>query len=233
MHYEAFRDAWESALRAARLIVSHERAEESLLVGSMARRHALRLGVFHDQPADPFTGSVEVSFRWSPALSARTETSEADLLTELVGRDAATALETDRPWLRMDITFAGKLAWGKPLLLAGPATWRTWAAHVADRVDPLLPALDEEDLGREGVIDSWLGEPEAQVRVGPGGELWLLGVQFEGWQAIELPRQGDRDGELDPGPEAQLEALAARLRVALDAWKKSLTLLLPNTAQLH
>jgi hypothetical protein len=62
---------------------------------------------------------------------------------------------------------------------------------------------------------------------------WLLGVTLKGWQAVDLPRQGDGETTADEDPEEQLTMVAARLAEALGAWKRSLRLLLPKSSRLH
>lgn len=235
MNHDAFRAAWDAALRAAGLLTRHDRPEDSVDLATMSRKYSVLVGMFQRQPAEPFMGSMELSWQWDALHSARTHTTEDDVLTELLGRHdgAAEPMKTERPWLRVDIKLNGQLAWDKPLPLAGSETWRAWVAKVTGQVDPLLPLRDDEP-GREGAIQSWRGEPEAELRCGPLGELWLLGVKLAAWQGLDLPRQmDDQDREPDEGPEAQLEALAKRLVGALEAWKKALKMLLPEAALLH
>jgi hypothetical protein len=144
-------------------------------------------------------------------------------------------MKTELPWLRTDVTLHGKLAWDKPLLLAGPETWRAWVAEVRNQVDPRLPPPKRPRINKDGfeIVHSWIGEPEARVRCGPMGELWLLGVELPAWQALDLPRRLDNPDKEDKGPEAQLKTLAGSLSAALTAWKKSLRMLLPEGAMLH
>jgi hypothetical protein len=236
MDYDAFRSAWTDALRDANLLSYNDRAEEAVALDSMSRKHFVRVGMFQGgQPAEPFMGSMELSWEWNALKSARTRTNEGDVMAELLGRDTARDLKTELPALRIDITLHGKLSWDKPLLLAGPETWRAWVAEVASQVDPRLPPPKRPRYNKQGyeIIQSWLGEPEAQVRCGPMGELWLLGVELPAWQALDLPRKLDNPDKEDKSPGPQLKALAERVSAALTAWKKSLRMLLPEGAMLH
>lgn len=235
MKHDAFRAAWDAALRDAGLLTSHDRPEDSVDLATMSRKYSVLVGMFQRQPAEPFVGSMELSWQWDALHSARTQTTEEDVLTELLGRRDGDAepMKTERPWLRVDIKLNGQLAWDKPLPLATSETWRAWVTKVLGQMDLLLPLRDDEP-GREVAIPSWRGEPEAELRCGPSGELWLLGVRLTAWQGVDLPRQwDDADREPDEGPEAQLEPFAKRLVGALDAWKKSLNMLLPEAALLH
>jgi len=85
--YDVFRKMWEETLRDAGLLTSHDSADETLSLGDMSRKHVVRVGVFQGQPAEPFTGSMELSWKWDALQSARTQTTEDDLVTELFGRD--------------------------------------------------------------------------------------------------------------------------------------------------
>jgi hypothetical protein len=234
MNYTAFYKAWDAALRTAGLLTSADRTEDSVELATMARKHSILVGVFHNQRNELFTTSMELSWQWDALLSARMRTTEQDVLTELLGRQGAAPAETEQPWLRVDIKLHGKLEWGKPLPLASSETWRAWVAEVTSQVDPLLPPAAYDEPGSEGSIRSWLGEPEAQLRVGHAGELWLLGVQLRAWQAIVLPRHfDDPDCMEDEDPRVQLDAMVARWVTALAAWKKSLMMLVPRGTLLH
>ena len=150
------------------------------------------------------------------------------------GRDQLAPNETERPWLRVDWKLQGKLAWGSAVPLASVDVWRAWVAQVTKRVAAALPAPSCAEPGREALPQWWTGEPEARLRCGSRGDLWLLGVSLKGWQAIELPRQCDHPDDVsDDGPEAQLDEVAAGLATALEAWNKALSLLLPARAPLR
>lgn len=84
-------------------------------------------------------------------------------------------------------------------------------------------------MSREGlpIAECWLGEPEGEVKLGPDGNLELHGVRLKAWQGIHLPRQwDDRSRRPDLSPRKQLERFARQLRDSLDAWARSLRLLL-------
>ena len=228
MDYHAFRRAWDEALHRADLLAHHVRAEEGIDLASMTRTYSIRLGMDRPQPAEPFWGSMEVRWKWDALKSARTRTTEEDLLTELLGKEDPSRMRTDRPWLRVDVRLDGKLSWDRPVLLPASEIWRGWVTDVIGQLEGVLPEA-------EGVpIQAWRGEPEAEVRCGPMGELWLLGVSLESWQAIELPRHWDNpERKPDVGPEKQLEKMAKGLHGALAIWKKSLKGLLPSLATMN
>jgi hypothetical protein len=232
MNYDDFRAAWDEALRRANLLSFHDHPEEVIDTKAMARRYIIRLGMTHPQPAEPFFGSMELRWEWDALKSARTQTIEEDVVVELLGRADAQNIRTERPWLRVDISLAGKLPLGKPLILP-TREMGAWVAETIRRVDPLLFPSGRSKSGALPV-DSWRGEPEAQVQFGADGELWLLGVELAAWQAITLPRQwDDREVESDEPPQLQLEAFAQRLHEALQAWKDCLKALVPSTVDAH
>ena len=70
---------------------------------------------------------------------------------------------------------------------------------------------------------SWRGEPIAQLRCDPDGQLYLTGVEFPAWQGIGLPRQWDNlDRPRDDWPDVQLADFAGRLHRALQEWEACL-----------
>lgn len=236
MNYDAFRAAWEKALGDAGLLSAYDRPEETISLGSMERRHAIRVGLTFGggQRPEPFSASMELTWEWDALHSARSRTTEEDALTEFLGHKKAEGLRTDQPWLRVDVALHGKLDWDRPLLLPPQDTWRAWVGEVMAQMETLLPQAGREHADGTTTPLSWCGEPEAQVRCGPAGEIWLLGVELQGWQGISLPRQwDDPDRKPDKGPEAQLDDFAKRLRQALDAWKKGLKMLLPTVTTVN
>jgi len=59
------------------------------------------------QDAPPFHTSAAIEWRWGALATARTATTEEDMLTELLGREDAHDVETERAWLRVDIDATG------------------------------------------------------------------------------------------------------------------------------
>jgi hypothetical protein len=64
MDHDAFRSAWTGALRAADLLAYHDRPEDSVTLTTMSLKHFVRVGMFQGgQPAEPFMGSMELSWQ--------------------------------------------------------------------------------------------------------------------------------------------------------------------------
>ena len=77
--------------------------------------------------AEPFTATTTFAWRWTALHTARTVTTEEDLLAEVLGRDHATRSHTRRPYLRLDIGLRATLPGGAPLALPSPAVWAVTA----------------------------------------------------------------------------------------------------------
>ena len=108
--------------------------------------------------------------------------------------------------------------------------WAHEARGRLERIEPLVPAETMRE-GRDGLpeILAWQGEPEARVQCGPDGELWLHGIELSSWQAIELPRKWDDSSRRpDAPPDAQLAAMFARVKLALNAWMEVMDHLRPS-----
>lgn len=109
MAYEEFLAAWEEALRGRRLLSVHDRPEETIDVATMSRSYSVRVGMFIARPSEsaPFTSSMVLEWEWDALMSARSRTTEEDLVTELLG--SRKRMATQRSWLRVDVEFAGML----------------------------------------------------------------------------------------------------------------------------
>ena len=229
MRYEEFRRIWEDALREAALPVFGF-SRETLDVRSMDRTFQIYVEPVGCQDAPPFTVTADLSWRWNALLSARTASTEEDLLTELLGRQAAVGIETDRPAMRLDVVLAATLPYGKSRPLPSESTWKKWVMEVRERLESIEPILSPE-MTREGAhgrleVLGWQGLPTVDVECGPEGELCFGGVKLAAFQMIELPRQwDDRERESDEYPARQLRELLGRVRSALHAWMESLDLL--------
>lgn len=224
MNYDEFKQAWVTSLREARLFVfGVEQLEESLELRTMARR-----GVTVVEPhpqRDPFTTTAKLSWRWDPLNTARTATTEEDLLAQLLGRDHSTRSRTVRPWLRVDIALRTSLPWQQPLPMPSTTMWAAWTCDVMNAFEtrtPLIPVeIRREARHGELQIRGTMDEPEAEVTCGRDGEVKLASVSIEAWQAIELARKwSDSSRRPDQGVHEQLVAMFARIHNALRVWSE-------------
>ena len=220
-NYHDFRMLWHEALDAADLLPHPLWPSETLDLRQMSRAYNLYVSLGGGHGARPFYTTAELEWNWSATLSARSATTEEDLLIEVLGQDGYD-LVTERPWIRVDVTLNGTLPWDSPLPMPDAPTWRRWVGEVTNRLAPILPIRNEEDEYGVRAL-SWCGEPEARARCGYDGRLHLRGVYLSAWQGIDLPRQWDNpDRELDDWPEEDLADFANRVNWALQAWESCL-----------
>ncbi len=227
MNYEQFRAIWHQALDEAGLLSFPPRPSESVDLGRMSRTYRISVTPGREQRAKPFHVAAELSWRWDALQSARTETTEEDLLMELLGRDGYY-LVTERPWLRVNVTLRAMLPLYAPMPMPDTEAWRRWGTEVAACLDPFLPieAVETEETEQEEELEwplAWRGEPIANVHCDAEGQLYLTAVELPAWQGIELARQWDNpDREWDLGPAGQLVDFSGRLHQALKAWEDCL-----------
>ena len=145
------------------------------------------------------------------------------MLSQLLGREESLEIETDRPWLRVDIKLSAAAPYDKPLPMPSKAAWARWVREAMGRMETIEPVIPEDNVreaddGRLEIL-AWRGEPVVKAICGADGELKLESVQLSAWQAIELPRQwDDSEREPDEHPHQQLREMFQRVRSALHAW---------------
>ncbi len=227
MTYEEFRSAWDDALRESKLGMIGLWGEETLNTRTMGRVYEVHVEPFGGQDAEPFHVTATLSFRWDPLDTARTATTEEDMLTELFGREAAYKLETERPYLRIDIKLTASSPYGKPLPLPSKQAWAAWIRETMgrlERIEPLTPQekVRENDEGNLEVL-AWQGAPTAEVSCSPEGDLLLEAVSISAMQLLRTPRIfDDPDREPDESAYGQLQEMFHRVRASLLAWMQAL-----------
>jgi hypothetical protein len=227
MDYDLFRTLWHEALDAAGLLPHPLWPTETLDVHRMSRAYSLLVSLGDGRGTEPFYTTANLEWQWDASHSARSATTEEDLLMEVLGRDGYY-LATETPWLRIGATLNATLPWDSPLPLPDPETWRRWVADVLSQLSPVLPVRTEENLHGLKVLSAQ-GDPEAKLRCDPNGDLYLNGVYLSAWQSVNLPRQWDNpDREPDEWPERSLADFAERVRRALQEWEDCLVHLLPQ-----
>jgi hypothetical protein len=227
MNHQSFRDAFEAALRRSRLAVFGVRGEELLDLHHLDRIHRIAVEPIGGQDAEPFLVTASLSWRWSALQTARTNTTEEDVVTEMLGRDEGAGGQTERPWIRVDIALKAMLPHGKPIAMPGPAAMRQWFHETMTRleeIEPLTPGEQIRDEGGRLAVLAWQQtEPLVHALCQPSGDLRLEGVELAAWQAVGVPRVlDDPDHEPDAGPEEELAAMFGRTRAALVAWMQAL-----------
>jgi hypothetical protein len=227
MQYDEFKSAWTTALKDSGLGVFGAEVHESLDLTNLNRRYevsVLPLGGGGD--AEPLLVTAGLSWRWDALQEARTASTEEDMLHALLGQDQADVVETEEPWLRVDVTLRATLPWGKPLPMPNQQAQQNWMREVVgrlERTEPLLPdeVVEESPDGNLAVL-AWRGEPEIRATCAADGVLMVERVELASWQAINPPRVWDDPDRWDEGPEDQLAAFFARVRQALHVWMECL-----------
>jgi hypothetical protein len=218
MRYNELREEFERALREARFFPVQLHATETIDVGTTDRHYEVLVGYELPQRAKPFLGTATVSFRWDPAESARTHTTEEDLLTTLLGRRDRLP-RTTRRWQRVDITMRAMLPHGSTVPMPDAHAWGPWAADVDTRLEPLLPKADSGGRGREMAVAGWRNDVKVEARVTPDKILCLDGVEVSAFREVAPPRVTDNPDRRPEGNiRRQLVDVARRFRGAFEAW---------------
>ena len=234
MRYDDFKAAWTRALRDSGLPTIGW-PTETMDLASMDRRYSVSLLPHGGQESEPFHVTAALKFTWNALQTARTATTEEDMLTELFGREEAQDLDTERPWLRVDVKLHASLEYGKAIQMPAKSALREWAREVTARLERIEPLLPEEIINEApgGALEvrGWKGDPELHVTCDAEGVLKLDSIELAGWQAVLLPRHWDDPERSDEGPEQQLSDMFARLKLAVRAWMESLDHLCPATVK--
>jgi len=208
---------------------------ETLDLGTMDREYAVYLAPLARGIAEPFHVSASVSFSWCALLTARMATVEEDVLTELLGYEDANGVNTEQPWVRIDISLRAGLEWDKSLPLPKSGAWAEWVRETMvrlERVEPIVSTdVASETSGGHHAVLAWQGDPQITVGCNPNGELRLQAVEVHAFQGVDVPRSWD-DPERTPDadPHEQLVSMFARVRAALHAWGEAMDHLLPKKA---
>ena len=229
MTYDELKDAWIAALHESGLrIMGPAPIDEALDLRTMDRTCKAVAEPPSTQHAEPFHVTAALEFRWGALQTARTNTTEEDLLQELLGLDRTRRPRTELPWLRIDVTLRASTMWGHEILLPSPELWPRWVRETRSQLDDVESAVPVESAGRgrgdllpETLV--WQSDPELRVLCKPDGTLRLRGIEISTWQAIYLPRKwDDPDRKPDRLPHDQLAAMCRRIATSLDVWMKAL-----------
>ena len=223
MNYEDFRTLWHEALAKARLPSTPFWPTETIDLRQMDRAYQVYMPVHHRNQARPFHVTIELNWRWDALQSARTATTEEDLLVTLLGEDGYDQI-TERRWVRIDVTLHATLPADAPQPMPGGDAWRRWMGTVMHEMGLLLPSdLPDVRWERGEVPLFWQGNPVARFQCRPDGQLVLTGVELPAWQGIELPRQwDDPERPQDEGTEVQLDSFFEWVRASLNVWESCL-----------
>ena len=221
MRYDEFRALWDRGLAEAKIPV-WGRPTERIDMLSMARHYEIAVEPLGRQDARPFFVTALLSWRWDALKSARTATTDEDLLREIHGREETEDLNTEQPWLRVDLRLRATLPWGQPIAMPSSTVLAGWIQELTGRLERFEPLLPEQ-IAREtseGLLEvlAWKGDPTLDASCDADGGLLLHGVTLEAWHALDLPRRWDDPDKVDPYPDDDLARLLAHVRGGLVAW---------------
>lgn len=138
MRYDDFRDCFERALSDAGLVPPRIFRTETIDTATTERSYEIVVGHERTQHAEPFHVTCTLSFRWNPFESARSFTTEEDLVTGLFGRDQMPAGTVPR-YVRVDLRLNAGLPHGSKFRIPDAAVWRRWAPGNEARLATSLP----------------------------------------------------------------------------------------------
>jgi len=229
MRYEQFRTAWESAQRTARLRMMGVAPDETLDQCSLTRTFSVN---FEGPRAEPFFIGAHVSWEWNALLTARSATTEDDMLTELFGRTTTgRGRKMTPPSVRVDVAFKASLMWGKSVVLPTQEAWEDWSNETVEELHNLwtAPLSKRRNARVERHVTCWAGEPTAKVEVQTDGRLLLSSLELSAWRFVEFPPTRDgHDIEGLPEPQRALTTLLERVGKGLDVWTAALARLAPR-----
>ena len=106
MTYDEFVQAWVQARKESGLLLlgAHE-GKETLDTRSLSRTFETYVEPLGGQEAEPFHIAAALSWRWDALMTARTATTEEDMLTVVLGRERVWGhkVRTERSPLRVDV----------------------------------------------------------------------------------------------------------------------------------
>ena len=231
MTYEEFKRAWIGALHHSGLAVfGSELIREGLDLLQVDRSGETTVAL-RDPQVEPFTIVARTAWRWASSHSARTATSEEDLVAELVGIKSPRPRRTERPWLRIDATLRASLPYNRALPFPAER-WAAWGKHTTKAIAELDPRPTKVNTGLPPTL-KWQGTPAAKVRADGNGTLRVEAIELDAWQGVALPRRwSDPRRKPDPHPGPALDKLFKRLEDALHIWTHAtIDLLVPRSTQ--
>lgn len=197
--------------------------KQKLDLGSMDRTFKLLVEPpVGQQLAGPFHVTSTVSWLWKAVHAARAATTEEDFLAEVLGEADGHHIESERPYLRIDLDLHASVMFGKSLPVPAAKTWAMWSKEAMTRLENVEPLITEgareTPNGRLAIL-AWQSDPKIELVCKPGGELGLNAVSVHAFQLLELPRRwDDPEREADDHPHEQLTAMFRRLKAAMYAW---------------
>jgi hypothetical protein len=223
MRYDEFRGQLQDALGNEGLFRQFiNNPDETIDLASTTRRWK----AYVMQPSPPhaaaFHVSAKIAFEWCPFDTARSYTTEEDLLTELLGRKKHPSTTAQR-FVRVDLDLQASLPYGATTSLPDSRVFGSWTDSVNQKLDKLF-SEHQERQGRLIAVLGGLGELEIHTRCDAAGVLSILRISIAGFRLVRVPRVWDDPDRCraEKGASAELARLAQRFKNAINEWAGSI-----------
>jgi hypothetical protein len=222
MRYDEFCSQLQNALRNEGLFRQFIGSPaETIELASGARHWEVFVMQSSSLHAETFHVSAKIAFEWSPFNTARSYTTEEDLLTELLGRKKQS-LATAQRFVRVDLDLQASLPYGATTTLPDSQVFGGWTTSVNQKLDGLLTEHKERQ-GRLIAILGGLNEVEVHARGDAGDLLCIQRISVAGFRLVRVPRAWDNPDRrsAEKGAAGELARLAQRFKDAIDEWAGS------------
>ncbi len=216
MRYETFRDRLEEALQNAGVAFLDLSRKETIELACLSRTYEITVGLDDHQRMRPFFVTAKLGFCWNPFQSARSYTTEEDLVVELFGRKRLAS--TRARWQRVDMTFLARLPYGSKVLTPDSRVLSTWRKSIGKLLARLVSVEAAKDEDHQPIAAGWRGEVEVREVCSHDGSLVLEGFEIAAFQIVNPPRASDNPDKRDHDVSRQLEQLARRFQTAFGGW---------------
>jgi hypothetical protein len=221
MRYEEFRDQLQDALLQVGLLDRRpwDPVESIDLTGT--GRHWTTYFHSLSSSLEPFNVSAKIAFDWDAVNAARSQTTEEDLLTALLGRSKAPS-GTSRRFARVDLDLYAGLVYGATAAMPDPKLFGSWTVAVVRQLGDLLAEVRQRRGGNLEVLGH-VGEIELDTRCNAAGVLSLKALSVDAFRIVRVPRVWDDPDRRnrEKGAARDLALLARQFRQAVDAWTAS------------
>jgi hypothetical protein len=221
MRYEEFRNQLEDALLRVGLLDRRpwDPAESIDLTGT--GRHWKTYYHSLSTKPEPFNVSAKIAFDWDAVNAARSQTTEEDLISAILGRSDVSSRISKR-FVRLDLDLHAGLVYGKTAELPDSKLFGSWTVAVGRQLGDLLAEVRQRRGGHLEVLGH-VGEIELDTRCSAAGVISLKALSVEAFRIVRVPRVWNdperRDRE--KGAARDLALLARQFRQAVDVWTAS------------
>jgi hypothetical protein len=224
MRYDEFRYQLQTALQNVGLLGQCiGNPIETVDLDSMGRLWKVYVMGSSTKDTEPFDVTAKIAFNWDPFNTARSYTSEEDLLAEMLGRTKNSS-KTKPRLVRVDLELRASLPYGSTTTIPDAPTFGSWADSIKQKLDKVIT----ENKWRQERLVAVLGaleEINIESRYDSAGHLSLNRLSVAGFRMVHVPRVWDNSDrrEAEREPTAELSRLAQKFKYSLDEWRIGIT----------